>query len=244
MPETELFHEHYWHPLAPFGLTVNLWRLNSDIIINTWFVLALIIILIIIARMALRTKNNITSYLVISFVRMFKDLLEQSLGYFNYNHFCFVTSLFTFIVLCNLISLFPFLEEPTKSLNTTLALGICSFIYVQASSISANGILGYLKEFTEPFFFMLPLHVVGLLATIISVSFRLFGNILGGAIISTLYLKTIGGNPLFEIAGIISGFNITITLFFVVFEGLIQAFVFSMLSLTYLSLALAHKDNT
>jgi F-type H+-transporting ATPase subunit a len=91
---------------------------------------------------------------------------------------------------------------------------------------------------------MLPLHVVGLLATIISVSFRLFGNIFGGVIISELYLKTIGGHPLWEILGIMTGFNIIIVLFFTVFEGLIQAFVFSMLSLTYLSLAVAHKEHS
>ena len=243
MPELELFHKHYWSPLAAYGLTNDFWQITRETVINTWCVLAVICILIVTLRIALRNKNSVVSYSAISFVRAFQDLIEQSLGYFNFNHFCFVTSLFTFIVLCNLISLIPFLAEPTSDLSTTLALGICSFIYVQGNSIKFNGILGYLKEFMEPFFFMLPLHLVGLLATIISISFRLFGNIFGGVIISELYLSGIGGKPLWEIVGIVSGLNIIITIFFVIFEGVIQAFVFSMLSLTYLSLAISHKEN-
>jgi F-type H+-transporting ATPase subunit a len=243
MAELPLFDTHYWRPLAAYGFTHDFWRFNSETIINTWCVLAVILAFVVGTRVALRNKNSVVGYVVVSFVRAFKDLVEQSLGFFNFNHFCFITSLFTFIVLCNLISLIPFLEEPTKDLSTTLALGLCSFIYVQGNSIKTNGILGYLKEFMEPFFFMLPLHVVGLLATIVSISFRLFGNIFGGFIISKLYLVAIGGKPLFEIVGIVSGFNILITLFFIIFEGVIQAFVFSMLSLTYLSLAIGHKDH-
>ena len=243
MPELEFFSKHYWHPLASYGFTNDFWRVTSETVINTWCVLGVLCALIVILRIALRDKNNVVSYTAISFVRAFQDLTEQSLGYFNFNHFCFITSLFTFIVLCNLISLIPFLEEPTSDLSTTLALGICSFLYVQGNSIKYNGVFGYLKEFIEPFFFMLPLHVVGLLATIVSVSFRLFGNIFGGVIISHLYLHAIGGKPVFEILGMVTGFNIVITLFFIIFEGVIQAFVFSMLSLTYLSLAISQKEN-
>lgn len=234
---------HYWHPFTSCGLTGNFWRITSETVINTWAVFVILIILIVIARKALRNERGIGRFLIVSYVKSLKELVEQGLGSFNFNHFCFIASLFTFIIVCNLISLIPWLEEPTKDLSTTLALGLCSFLYVQASSIRTNGFGGYLKEFVEPFFFMLPLHIVGLFATIISISFRLFGNIFGGVVISHLYLKTIGGNIIWELAGIISGINIIIALFFIIFEGIIQAFVFSMLSLTYLSLAVKKEGS-
>lgn len=244
MNKVGLFPEpHYWYPFTSCGLTGNFWRITSETVINTWAVFAVLIVLIVIARIALRNERGIGRFLIISYVKSLKELVEQGLGSFNYNHFCFIASLFTFILACNIISLIPGLEEPTSDLSTTLALGLCQFLYIQASSIRANGIGGYLKEFIKPFFFMLPLHIVGLFATLISISFRLFGNIFGGFVISKLYLTAIGGNIFYELAGIVSGLNIIIALFFIIFEGIIQAFVFSMLSLTYLSLAISKEDS-
>jgi F-type H+-transporting ATPase subunit a len=85
---------------------------------------------------------------------------------------------------------------------------------------------------------MLPLNVIGKLATVVSISFRLFGNIFGGSIISSIYFNAIQGRFLLELIGLISGINLIMVLFFGIFEGFLQAFVFSMLSLTYLSIAL------
>ena len=128
------------------------------------------------------------------------------------------------------------LDEPTRDLNTTLALGIISFIYIQSVTIKTRGIGSYVKDFFQPFFVMLPLNVVGKLSSIISISFRLFGNIFGGAIITKLYFSTIRGSIILELLGILSGANFLIVAFFTLFEGLLQAFVFAMLTLTYLSI--------
>lgn len=89
---------------------------------------------------------------------------------------------------------------------------------------------------------MLPLNLIGKFATIISMSFRLFGNIFGGATIASIYFRLIYGSPAWEAIGSFSGINLIIMLFFGLFEGLIQAFVFAMLSLTYLATAIAHDD--
>ena len=83
---------------------------------------------------------------------------------------------------------------------------------------------------------MLPLNIVGKLSSIISISFRLFGNIFGGAIITKLYFTAIRGSIILELLGILSGTNFLIIAFFTLFEGLLQAFVFAMLTLTYISL--------
>ena len=64
-------------------------------------------------------------------MRSFIDLCSQSFGFFSFNHTAFIISLFTFILLCNCIAIIPWVEEPTKELNTTLALGILSFLYIQ-----------------------------------------------------------------------------------------------------------------
>lgn len=242
MQGLDIFQKEFWKPFEAFGLTDPIWYVNRSTVIHTWIILGIIIILIIAARLALKKEKSIFGFMIVSFVKSFKGLIIQSLGYFDFNHFAFIISLFSFILLCNIISLIPWFEEPTSDLSTTLGLGITSFIYVQAYSIKANGLLGYLKGFFEPFFFLLPLNIIGLFASIVSISFRLFGNIFGGTVISKLYLHAILGSWLGEILGIVTGINILLVLFFVLFAGGIQAFVFSMLSLTYLSLAIQKEE--
>lgn len=242
MQGLDFFQKEYWQPFKALGLTSSIWNINRSTIIHTWIILVIIIALIIAARLTIKKESNVFGYLIISFVNSFKSLIIQSIGKFNFNHFAFITSLFTFILLCNTISLIPWFEEPTSDLSTTLGLGITSFFYIQANSIKVHGFIGYLKEFFEPFFFLLPLNVIGLFASVISISFRLFGNIFGGLVISKLFLNAVGGRIIWEIMSIITGLNILIVLFFILFAGCIQAFVFSILSLTYLSLAIQTEE--
>jgi len=89
---------------------------------------------------------------------------------------------------------------------------------------------------------MFPLHIMGKFSSLISISFRLFGNILGGMVISHIWFDFAANSVLLNIINF-SGIGLTINLFFGIFEGIIQAFVFAMLSLTYLSLALAHEEH-
>jgi F-type H+-transporting ATPase subunit a len=85
---------------------------------------------------------------------------------------------------------------------------------------------------------LFPLNVIGKLSSIVSISFRLFGNVFGGSIISKIYLSFISGSIIFETIGLLSGINFLIIIFFGLFEGFIQAFVFAMLTMTYLSVAI------
>ena len=238
----EIFKYHFWKPLERFGYVHDFFSINAQTIIYTWFVLAILFVAIIVARYFLKKSDGLGNYLIISYGKTFADLCKQILGSFYENHFVFITSLFTFIFLCNCISLIPWLEEPTQDLNTTLALGIVSFFYVHFNAIRTHGIIKYIKEYFSPFILMFPLNVVGKLANIISISFRLFGNIFGGGIIAQIYHQTIEGSVILETIGLISGLNILVTVFFGLFEGFIQAFVFSMLSLTYLSIAIQTDD--
>ena len=221
-----------------FGVDHPFLRINKATIIYTWITLDIITLFLVAGRSFLSRKKGVGTFIILKFISFFVDLIKQSLPVFSMRHFVFITTTFCFVFACNAVALIPWMEEPTIDLNTTLAFGLIAFLYAQWTSITTGGLWAYIKGYFSPFFIMFPLNVVGRLATIVSISFRLFGNIFGGSIISGIYLHAIQGHFLWEIVGIISGMNILITLFFGLFEGFLQAFVFGMLSLTYLSLAL------
>ncbi|MDP3889022.1 MAG: FoF1 ATP synthase subunit a [bacterium] len=242
MTGLDLGGEQQWSLSRFLGYEHPFFFINKTTIIHTWALLVLLAGLCLLARLVLK-KNTLARFLVISLVSNFMDLVENALGHFSFKHFCFIISLFFFILFGNTISIIPWLDEPTKDLNTTLALGIASFLYIQFYAITQNGLLTYIKGYFSPFFLMFPVNVIGKLASVVSISFRLFGNIFGGSIIITMYFDLIKGSLLFESVGMLVGLNLLITLFFGLFEGFLQAFVFTMLSLTYLSMALQGKDH-
>jgi len=136
-----------------------------------------------------------------------------------------VCALFMFLMFSNWLGIIPNLEEPTKDLNTPLGLGIMGFVIAHYAGIRSKGFKAYAKEYFQPMFFMMPLNVIGELSKIVSISFRLFGNIMGGAIIIL----------------VVSHLTYSIVLppllnaFFGLFVGTIQAFVFTMLTVVYIS---------
>lgn len=238
MHDLELVSTQEWSLSHLTGLSHPFFSINTETIFNTWLVLIALTLFCFIIRFMLHYSHGIGRYSIMQCVYFFVDLCEQNLDNFSFKHFAFITSLFVFIFLCNICTIIPWLEEPTSDLNTTVALGITAFLYVQIAAIHAKGIKGYLSSYFKPFFLMLPLNVVGKLSSILSISFRLFGNIFGGSLITKIYFGTIGKWWLLEFFMLISGVNIVITGFFTLFEGTLQAFVFMMISLTYISLAL------
>ena len=234
---------HQWNPLEHLGYTHSFWNINTEIVFSTTVILCMIIVISIACSFALKKQNSMVAFGILSYVRLFKGMLQETMNAAPLNYLSFVASLFTFIAFCNTISIVPWLEEPTRDVNTTLALGLFSFVYVQTASIRVNGIKDYLKDYLEPFFLMLPLNIIGEVTSIISLSFRLFGNIFGGYIIVSLYKGLLSNSVFLEAAGLLSGLNIGLLFVFSIFEGLMQAFVFAMLSLTYLSMAVSDEDD-
>jgi|SRR3990170_712027 len=225
-----------------FGWSHSFLLINLKTVFATWIAMGIIIVFSLICRYYLSYSTGYLRYSVISSIKAFRDLFVQAIGKFEYLHFSYLLALFVFILICNTISIIPWVDEPTSDINTPLALGILSFIYTQVSSIYSHGALEYMKEYFRPFPFMFPLHLIGNISNVVSISFRLFGNIFGGAIIVKLYTQFISHTFLYEMLGILSGSNILVTIFFSVFEGAIQAFVFTMLAMTYLSLAIGHEE--
>ena len=199
---------------------------NLDAIVFTWIVMLL---LLGFGVLSTRKRNIVPGPMQVVgelFVSKLYDLTEDALGREMAKTYApLVCALFMFLVLCNWIGIIPHLEEPTKDLNTPLSLGVMGFFIAHYVGIKTKGWKAYIKEYFEPFFIMMPLNLIGELAKIVSISFRLFGNIMGGAIIILVvsYLTYSILLPPF------------LNAFFGLFVGAIQAFVFTMLTVVYIS---------
>lgn len=245
--------ERYFYPLKFLGITNKFTAIDVDTIINTEITLLVIIITVLIARHFILKKDTVYAFLARKLVSNVYSLIEQTFGNFESRHYYFISSLFLFILCCNWISLFPYLEEPTKNINTTLALGIVSFIYMHSQIIKSHGIKNYLKEFFMPLniifpfnliagLIMLPLKLLGEFASVISVSFRLFGNIFGGFVIASIWRNFISGSLILNLINLFTAFSLVISGFFIIFEGFLQAFVFSILTLTNIAMAINKEE--
>ena len=200
---------------------------NLEVIVMTWIV---IVLLIVFGFLATRNRGIMPRRIQIVgelFVSMLYDLTEDSLGEKLAKKYApLIFALFLFLMVSNWLGIIPHLEEPTKDLNTPLSLGIMGFFVAHYVGIKEKGWKAYLSTYFEPFFFMLPLNIIDVFSKVVSISFRLFGNIMGGSIIILVvsYLTySIMLPPL-------------LNLFFGLFVGTIQAFVFTMLTVTYISL--------
>jgi F-type H+-transporting ATPase subunit a len=106
-----------------------------------------------------------------------------------------------------------------------LALGLMGFVIAHWVGIRSKGFKAYILEYFQPIFFMMPLNLIGEFAKIVSISFRLFGNIMGGSII-ILVVSYLCWNILLPPL---------LYAFFGLFVGTIQAFVFTMLTVVYIA---------
>ena len=199
---------------------------NISTIVMTWLVMA---VLIVFGFLASRKRSLLPGPLQVVgelFVVHLYGLAEDALDKQRAKTYGpMICALFMFLVLCNSFGVFPHLEEPTKDLNTPLGLGLMAFVIAHYAGIREKGFKKYAKAYFEPIFFMMPLNVIGELAKVVSHSFRLFGNILGGSIIILVvsYLTYSILLPPF------------LNAFFGLFVGTIQAFVFTMLTVVYIS---------
>lgn len=208
-------------PIAGYKMTFNL-----EVIAWTWIV---IVGLLIFGYLARRNRSlvpgplqNIGEMFIEQFYGLTEDALDRKLAR---KYAPMICALFMFLLFCNCLGVLPHLGEPTSDLNTTLSMGILGFVIAHYVGIREKGIKAYLKGYCEPLFFMMPLNVIGELSKVISISFRLFGNIMGGDIIVIVvsYLTFSLILPPFLIG------------FFFIFIGAIQAFVFTMLTLVYIA---------
>jgi F-type H+-transporting ATPase subunit a len=140
----------------------------------------------------------------------------------------------------------PFVRAAAADLNFTLGLALISFVSFVAFGLRANGLRGYLKELlvAEPAYMtplLTPIHLISELSRVISLSMRLFGNVFAGEVLlATMLALTTATVFILPLAFVIPGVFIGLELLF----GLVQALVFALLSMTYITLAIAeHRQH-
>lgn len=151
-----------------------------------------------------------------------------------------VMALSAFSSLMSLFGLFP----PTSDLNVVGGWAVLVFILITYYKFKC-GPLQYLKSFTEPFAFLTPLNVISEFATPVSMAFRHYGNVLSGSVISVLTAASLGklSNAVFgNLPGVLGtipflgiGIPAVLSVYFDIFSGLLQAFIFAMLTMLYIA---------
>ncbi len=137
--------------------------------------------------------------------------------------------------------LVPFFRSPSADLNMTLAMALLTFTIVQFAGISAHGVVGRIKHMADPWW-IFPIELISEISRIISLSFRLFGNIFAGEVLVAVMIAMSRAMLLkFYIFPLVA--LPTVFLFLEVLFGFIQALVFALLTLIYISLAAAGHDD-
>ncbi len=157
-------------------------------------------------------------------------------------YFKFVATIFIVIFVSNAIGLIPGFLPPTENLSMTLALGAFSFIYYNVKGCKEVGTINYLKHFAGPLWYMavliFPIEILSNFIRPVSLALRLRGNMMGDhQVLSTFLNLEIVGFPIAAIGGAIPFYLLGLLVCF------IQAYVFTMLSMVYISLATAHHDH-
>lgn len=243
----------------------------NQTILNTWAIIALIAIIIKMGTRKLSIENPEKFQIIMEeYYHFIENTFLSTFGEEKEKFIPFFSALFAFILFSNLsLFLFPFVvtitkgedgmyevhhffRTPTADPNTTVGLALVVLFVTTYVAIKKSGWKRYLKSYVEPMWFMLPLNIVEKISSVLNTSMRLFGNMLAGLVIAGL-LYSLVGRHLMQIVtknlvgGPFSfsvGWPMVLQLYLDLFVGIIQAFVFTILSSVYVSesLELGHEE--
>jgi F-type H+-transporting ATPase subunit a len=194
-------------------------------IVYSWFVMILLIVFGAVAAKGLSMvpgkAQNFFEIVISGMEEFMVDITGEEGRWF----FPIIATLFLYIAVCNLCGLIPGFFPPTASINTTLSCALPVFIFTHYIGIKYHG-AKYVKHFLGPVWWLSPLvliiEIIGHLARIMSLSFRLFGNIMGHELVLAI---------LFMLAG---AFFAPLPIMAIgIFVSFVQAFVFFLLSIMY-----------
>ncbi len=201
-------------------------------VIYTWFVMILLIVFGAIAAKTVQMVPSKMQNLFEIIVSGMEEFMIEITGEEGRWLFPIIATIFLYIAACNLIGLIPGFFPPTASLNTTLSCALTVVIFTHIIGLKYHGIK-YIKHFIGPVWWMvpliLPIELIGHLARILSLSFRLFGNMMGHELVLGI---------LFGLAGLF--FAPLPIMALGIFVAIVQAFVFFLLSIMYFTGALEH----
>ena len=223
-----------------FGLPV------TSTVVTTWIILFLFFLIFKLGTKKLELVPGKFQSILEGIYEFLDSTIGQILGAWKKKYYTYFATLFMFIFLSNIIAFFPVpwarvqegvlviypaFRSPTADLNTTVCLAMITTVMFISINIKNNGILGYLKGFADPTPVMLPLNIVGELAKPLNISMRLFGNMFAGGVIMGLVYMAV---PYFVPAAL--------HLYFDLFAGLVQSFVFVTLSMVYVQGSIGDKE--
>jgi F-type H+-transporting ATPase subunit a len=138
-----------------------------------------------------------------------------------------------FVVLNNLLGLIPGVDTPTAQPSVPLGIALLTFLYYNFHGVRAQGVVGYLKHFAGPLWWIAPLlfpiEIISHLARVMSLTIRLYANMLASDLVTLVFFSLV---PV-AIPAIFLGLHFAVSL--------IQAYIFMVLSMIYLSMAVAHE---
>jgi F-type H+-transporting ATPase subunit a len=207
------------------------------------------------AQLTRRTDDHVPTKLQIAWEAVIDQVetqVEDNLGKVNRTVVMIAVAEFFFILVANWMEMIPsepnedyhFLPSPTADTNLTYAMAVMVMIGVWSYGIREKGAKGYFSHFLQPFPFLLPLNIIEEITKPISLALRLFGNIFAGgillALIASLTAWTIGVIP---VGGVLSVLFAILWKLFDMAIGLIQAFIFALLTVLYFGMAGAGHDD-
>jgi F-type H+-transporting ATPase subunit a len=217
-----IFHVHPDYPSAPITNAFSMELL----------VFGLMILYFIAVRVSLSVEKPATVQHLAEWTNGFvSDQADSIIGHGYERFLSYVTVLGMFILLCNLIGLVPGLESPTANVVVPLGCALLTFVYYHFHGIRANG-FGYIKQFLGPVWWLypliLPIEIISHCARVLSLTVRLYANMFAGDLVTLAFFSLVPvGIPL-----IFLGLHLGV--------AVVQAYVFMLLSMIYLSLAVAH----
>jgi F-type H+-transporting ATPase subunit a len=184
-----------------------------------------------------------------------RDLLVENVGHEGVRHVPFVGAISIFILISNLMAVFPFFVAPTGTVTVPLACATLTFLYFNWQGTRHHGLVGYLKTFAgSPHgvggwllaLLLFPVEIISTTARLLSLTVRLWANMFASDLIYVIFLGLLGGGAAFgwsksPVLGVILGiFPAVIPIAFIalhIFVSVVQAYVFTVLPSVYLGLA-------
>ena len=188
-------------------------------VVVTWIIMAVVLLLSLILTRNLKVEHPGKRQLLLEqAVTSLEGITEGILGADGKRYAAYLTSVLMYLGIANLIGILGF-KPPTKDLNVTAALAIMSIVLIEYAGIHQKGVKRWLKGFAEPIALVAPINVLELFIKPLSLCMRLFGNVLGAFVIMELieYIMPVG-------------LPVVFSMYFDIFDGLIQAYVFVLLT--------------
>jgi len=196
----------------------------TNTIISTWAVMVIIMVFAWIIR---KYNPGIGEIIIESINGIIGSVMPDETKTIKY--LPILGTLAIFLILSNVFSIFPFMVSPSANINTTIALALVVFFAVHVYGIAEKGLWGYTKDFANPIF-ILPLEIVSQISRTLSLSIRLFGNILSTDLIVAIIFSLI---PFFLPLPLAALSMLT---------GVLQAYIFTVLASLYIASAVEVQE--